>query len=332
MNLLVFLEIGADVRVPTQLDPHSGRVREEWLVRELDPGSARALDLALDLKARGQGITVTAVHIGPATSEQWLRSALARGCDGAIRLWDAEAAEAQAPAKAAIAAAAAKVAGFDLILAGSSGVMQGSGQFGVLLASRLGIATVTEVIDASLHTEARALEFTRELGAGFRERVHATLPLVATVAAGLGPTQTGPDQTDAVPRIPATALLAAQAAAIQVWSLADLGVPLNEVQRADQTLTASAPRLPRRRLHPLAAPSSSLPAFERILKLLQGSAERREGRVVRRPPEEIVAEVFELLRDEGWLDHLRTGREVPGGVAGDAAGDGVQGDAADDER
>lgn len=323
MNLLVFLEIGVDVRVPTQLDPHSGRVREEWLVRELDPGSARGLDLALGLKARGQGITVTAVHIGPATSEPWLRSALALGCDRAIRLWDAEADGARASAKAAVAAAAAKVVGFDLILTGSSGAVHSSGQFGVLLAARLGTATVTQVIDAGLLKQAQALEFTRDLGAGFRERVHAPLPLVATVAAGLGPTQTGPDQTEAASGIPATALLAAQAAAIQVWSLADLGIPLDEVQRADQTLKVGAPRLPRRRLHPLAAPSSSLPAFERVLKLLQGSVQRREGRVVRRPPEEVVAEVFELLRDEGWLDHLRTGQEVPGGgVAGDAAGNG----------
>ena len=43
MRILVLLEVGADVRIPPELDPRSGRVREEWLVRELDPASARAL-------------------------------------------------------------------------------------------------------------------------------------------------------------------------------------------------------------------------------------------------------------------------------------------------
>ncbi len=37
MRILVLLEVGADVRIPPELDPRSGRVREEWLVRELDP-------------------------------------------------------------------------------------------------------------------------------------------------------------------------------------------------------------------------------------------------------------------------------------------------------
>jgi hypothetical protein len=27
--------------------------------------------------------------------------------------------------------------------------------------------------------------------------------------------------------------------------------------------------------------------------------------VVRRPADEVAREVFEVLRDEGWLDHLR---------------------------
>ena len=34
---------------------------------------------------------------------------------------------------------------------------------------------------------------------------------------------------------------------------------------------------------------------------------RREGRVVRQPAEQTVEEIFEALRAEGWLDHLRAG-------------------------
>ena len=38
MRALVLLEVGADVRVPPDLDPRSGRVREDWLVPEVDAG------------------------------------------------------------------------------------------------------------------------------------------------------------------------------------------------------------------------------------------------------------------------------------------------------
>ena len=31
--------------------------------------------------------------------------------------------------------------------------------------------------------------------------------------------------------------------------------------------------------------------------------------MVRRPAEEVAQEVFEVLRDEGWLDHLRPGTD-----------------------
>lgn len=316
MKLLVFLQVGADVRVPPQCDPRSGRVREEWLVRELDPGSSRALDVALSLKAAGQGLEVTAMHLGPANAEPWLRGAIARGCASAVRVWDEEIAASRAAGKALIAAAAARAAGFDLILTGSCGVLRGSGQFGVLLAAHLGVPAVTRVTAVRVTEEARTLELTRALAYGFRERVAAELPFVATVTA-----EEVVPRADTEPAVPAAALLAAQLAALPVWSLADLGVPSDQPRRATETLEAGAIRALRPRLRALAAPDAALPAFERILKLVQGSVECREGRVVRKPADEVVEEIFTTLRDEGWLDHLRAGRETAGpAVGGDEAG------------
>ena len=122
MRVLVFLGTGVDVRVAPQRDPRSGRVREEWLVREVDPASARALDLALELKTAGSvvrdhdGVEVTVVHLGPEAHELWLQQALARGCDRAIRVWDEEAADLHAAGAAVVLAAAAQAAGFDVVL------------------------------------------------------------------------------------------------------------------------------------------------------------------------------------------------------------------------
>ncbi len=311
MKLLVFVEVGADVRIPPQSDPRSGRVRGEWLVRELDPAGTRALNLALAVKTAQPGVDVTVVHLGPAANEPWLRWVLARGCDRAARVWDEEAARARVAGKSLILAAAAQATGFDLLLCGAQGVLAASGQLGVLLAEHLGVRCVTQVVDIAPQvgaaeapgaTSAGRVELTRALEGGFRERVEAQLPVVATVAAGApaGGAVTSPD-------VPAAALLAAREAEVPVWDLADLGVPFDRIRQADEALRASEPRPLRPRLHPLPAPDPSLPAFDRILRLIEGVVQRRAGRVVRKPAEEIVEEVFQTLRDDGWLDHLRPG-------------------------
>ena len=317
MKVIVFLELGADMRIPPERDPRSGRVRTEWLVRETDPGSARALDLALGLKAAQPGIEVTAIHLGPQVAEPWLRQALARGCDRVVRIWDEEAAEVRAPGKAVILAAAAEAAGFDLALAGAMGVINGSGQLGILIAAHLGVPGVTQVVGIAPQHEtggrdvASSLEISRALDQGFRERVEAVLPVVVTVAADAST----PDATRPA-GISAAALLAAQEGEISVWDLADLGVPRERVRQADQPLRYGRPRPRRPRLHHLAAPESTLPAFDRILELVRGSVQTRQGRIVRQPPDAVVDEIFRTLKDEGWLDHLRPNR---GGVPG--AGD-----------
>lgn len=343
MRVLVLLGLGADVRIPPECDPRSGRIREEWLVREVDPGSGHALDLALGLKAAWSGVQVTVMHLGPSDSEAWLRRALARGADDAVRIWDAEIAGpggstvAGGPmvlhvaAKAVILAAAAQAAGFDLVLCGAAGVIDAGGQLGPLLAARLGLPCVTQVVDVvnpdladdgagdatgpvSAAAPAR-LELTRALDQGFRERVEAHLPVIVTITgtvpAGGASNGVAPAERHRPPAVTASALLGAQSAGITVWDLADLGVPAEDVRRAAGLLRYSRPRPRRPRLRLIAAPDPALPAFDRILQLIQGSVQQREGRVVRKTCDETVEEIFRTLRDEGWLDHLRPGPRSP---------------------
>ena len=308
MRVLVLLEVGADVRVRPDLDPRSGRLRTDWLVPELDPASDRALALAAALKA-DHGAEVTAVHLGAPAAESWLRAALARGADRAVRVWSEELEGATAPVKALVLAAAAQAAGFELLLAGTAGVLGGDGQVGVLLAARLGVPCVTQAVALTSPGDAAeaGVEVTRGLQRGFRERVAASLPLVVTVAADGAAPQAPPDPS-------AAARLAAQAATVTVWDIADLGVPREQLRRAGRALRHGPVRPARPRLHAIAAPDSSLSAFERILKLVEGSVKRRAGRVVRESPSATVDELFASLLAEGWLDHLRPdgGGAAPG--------------------
>ena len=159
MKVVILLDVAADVRIPPERDSRSGRVRAEWLVPEVDPASARALDLALALTAdRPERADRTVIHLGPSEHDSFLRQALARGCQRAVRIWDGEAAEARTAGKALILAAGAQAAGFDLVLTGSRGVIGCGGQVGVLLAAHVGVPCVTEVGAAALSADSRRLD------------------------------------------------------------------------------------------------------------------------------------------------------------------------------
>lgn len=314
-RVLVLLGWRPDVAVVPQLDVRSGRVREDWSVYDLDPASRAALDLALELKDLHPQVQVTALHLGPRGAEAWLRRALAWGCDRAVRVWCAEETEPgtaegasdtgglatiTAAGKAVILAAAAGACGFDLILTGAQGVVDGSGQLGLRLAGELGVLCVTGAVALKIGEDGdgHALEVRRRLEQGFEERVEATLPAVVTVAPAYGVPATRCQM------LSVAALLAAHSADIPVWALADLGIPEAKVRRAESQLVWGPPRARRPRLIPVAAPDQSLPAFDRILRLIEGSVRRREGRVVRLPADKVADKVFRTLKEEGWLDHL----------------------------
>lgn len=302
MRILVFLHMSADTRIPPERDARTGRVLHEWQVAQVNPADGRALDRALEIKAGSPGAEIVLVHLGSEEAEPWLREALARGADRAVRIWDAQAAEAGAQGAAVILAAAASTLGFDLALTGTAGDTYAGGQMGVLIAEHLGVPCTTQALAVDIPIGAsagrvHALEIarvTRGLARGFHESVEVTLPAVVTVAAG---------ESDAYGAA-MDELLRAQQRDIPVWSLGELGVPWESVREADGALVWGRLRPPRPRLHQLVSPDPSLPAFERIEQLVRGTVRRREGTVVQGSAEEVTEAVFRSLLDEGWLDHL----------------------------
>ena len=119
------------------------RSAHDWRIRQVDPAAQRALDLALGMKERASA-EVTLVHAGPAEAESWMRDEAARGCDGALRVWDGELAGAGTQVKAVALAAAAEGRGFDLVLTGAASLSSAGGQLGVLTAAHLGVPCITQ--------------------------------------------------------------------------------------------------------------------------------------------------------------------------------------------
>ena len=305
MRILVLQELAGDVTLRAQSDGLSDeryangeRSPDDWRIRQVDPAAQRALDLALDLKMKGPGVEVTLIHLGPEDAERWMRDEAARGCDGALRVWDGELAGAGTQVKALMLAAAARDCGFDLVLAGAVSVSSASGQLGVLTAGHLGVPCVTRAcaVEPAGASGPDSLVVARALAGGYRERVAVTLPAVVTVVPSAEP----PAHVAAL-----SGLLRAQAEEIPVWDLALLGVSREALQAAARPMRAGALRAPRPRWRPIATPDQSAPAFERILQLVAGTVHRRQAHVVRGTPDEIAAEIVATLSREGWLDHLR---------------------------
>jgi len=150
--------------------------REEYI---LGPDSKAALEAALRLKDAG-GAEVIALSLGKPRAEDALREALAMGCDAAYLLSDEAFDQADIPvATNVLAAAAHKLGGADLIVAGRESGDTSAGQIGSRLAEALNYAQVTDV--HALTGEPGAIQATRRWGSGYAT-VRATLPAVATVA------------------------------------------------------------------------------------------------------------------------------------------------------
>ena len=113
-----------------------------------------------------------------------------------------------------------------------------------------------------------------------------------------------PAEPDTTPP-PLTPLLAAHSRPIHVWDLSELGVPREEVRRADGSIRYGRLSTPRPMVRHVPAPDPAASAFERIGELVRGTVRRRDGHVSDRPVDELVEEVFLRLRDGGWLEHLR---------------------------
>jgi electron transfer flavoprotein beta subunit len=294
VRIVVVQRLAYDVQIPPLLDLRSGRVKPEWQVSEINPPDARALDLGLQLKRAHPGTQVTLLHVGPPEIEPWLREGLARGCDGALRIWEEELAPSREAEDAVVLAGAAGSCGYDLILLGGSHAGETGAQTAQLLAAELGVPCLEAALELRPAAETAWLEVTRALMGGFTERLEVRLPAVVAVG-GAGGEE----------RAPLASLLSAQSEAVTVWDLADIGLPWERVRQAGRALRYGRLDRPRPGLRRVPAPDSSLPAFERIQQLLQGTTKRRKGRLIRGTGEELAEEVFQALLSEGWLDHLR---------------------------
>jgi electron transfer flavoprotein beta subunit len=199
----------------------------EWELNEWDTFS---LEAALQLRDQAGAGEVVAVTVGDDEAEQGLLSALAKGADRGLRIWDDGLADADALAVASVLAVAVGRESPDLVLCGVQSSDAVNSATGIALAGHLGLPHVAVV--KAIELDGSTLTVQRELEGGLVELLRISPPALLTIQTGINE-----------PRYATLrAIKQAREKPLAVESLADVGLDVDRV--------AAAAGAHRRRLKP----------------------------------------------------------------------------------
>jgi electron transfer flavoprotein beta subunit len=184
----------------------------DGLLSELDE---YAVEAALKL-AEGADGSVTVLTMGPQRAADAIRRALQMGADAGVHVLDDALHGSDAPATSRVLAAAIGTLEYDLVLTGMASTDGTLGVVPAMLAERLGLPQVT--LAERLTVEGRIVRIERD-GDTQAEVIEANLPAVAGVT----------DHANE-PRYPSfKGIMAAKRKPVTTLTLADLGIPAEEV-------------------------------------------------------------------------------------------------------
>lgn len=290
MKIIVCLKEVIDPALSLDCGLRNRVVFKEGLPLKLNPNDAAALAMALGLKSAqaGTSVEITVISIGMKRVESYLRNGLALGADKAIRIWGEEFDGLSAYQKAKLLSGAVKLLGADLIFTGSRSLDTGNSQVGLLMAGWLGLPCVSEVVSIELNAEQNSVILIKNIGRGEREKIQCSLPAVLTVR-GEGK----------LPYASLERLIESKYCEVTLLSPVDLGITATGL-KDDPTMVNS---LTQPRPKPVKVPplDTSLPAFYRVLQLLEGGISRRKGRMLTGSSDELAEQLFELFIAEGVI-------------------------------
>jgi electron transfer flavoprotein beta subunit len=226
MNIIVTVKQTFDTEAKIALDS-AGNIDGAGVNLVINPYDEFAIEEALKLKEQFGG-EVTVVSVGGEQATESVRTALAMGCDKAVRIDDPALANADEWALAEALAKAVAQLPYDLVLSGRIAVDDGSSQVAVRLAEVLGIPSVSSILELKIDGDTATV--TREIDGG-TELIEVKLPVLLTAQKGLNE-----------PRLPSMrGIMGAKKKEIAVKSLADIGLDANEATPKMSVLKYSLP-------------------------------------------------------------------------------------------
>ncbi|GGK19286.1 electron transfer flavoprotein subunit beta [Pilimelia terevasa] len=221
MNIVVLVKQVPDSGAERTLradDNTVDRAAADNVINEMDE---YAIEEALQLQEAGGG-EVTILTMGPERAAESIRKALSMGPDGAVHVTDEALAGSCALATSRVLAAALRELNPDLVLCGAESTDGRVQVMPHMLAERLGMAALTGA--RKLTVDGDTLTVERQTDEGY-EVVTAATPAVVSVW-----------DTINEPRYPSfKGIMAAKKKPVRTVSLADLGIPAEEVGAAGAT-------------------------------------------------------------------------------------------------
>ncbi|WP_019995454.1 electron transfer flavoprotein subunit beta/FixA family protein [Aureimonas ureilytica] len=175
MKVLVTAKRVIDYNVKVRVKPDGSGVDLANVKMSMNPFDEISVEEAIRLKEKGIASEVVVVSVGPAKSEETLRTALAMGADRAILVQTDDPVEPLAVAKIVKGVVEAEAAG--LVIVGKQAIDDDSNQTGQMLAALLGWAQGTFASKVEV-ADGKAM-VTREVDGG-SQTVELTLPAVVT--------------------------------------------------------------------------------------------------------------------------------------------------------
>src|SRR5262245_32875985 len=189
------------------------RAGVDGLLSELDEN---AVEAALTIAENAGDSEVTVLTIGPEQAMDAVKKALQMGADAGVHVVDDAIHGSDAPATSLVLAKALGRLEHDLVVFGMESTDGTMGVLPAMVAERLGLPAVT--LGSDVAVDGQTVRIRRD-GDTASDTVEGTLPLVLSV-------------TDAAnePRYPSfKGIMAAKKKPVQTWSLADLGVPPEQI-------------------------------------------------------------------------------------------------------
>ena len=179
MNILVCISHVPDTTSKIAVGPDGTSMNPAGVKFILNPYDEFAIEEGLRLKEKFSG-TVTTVTVGPETSKEILRTALAMGSDTAVIIKDDSKSDSYVVASSI--ADMARESAYDVVIFGRQSIDFDSFAVPVMVAEMLGWPNISMV--SSLNIEGHNITAERDVEGG-KETVTATLPCVISAQKGL---------------------------------------------------------------------------------------------------------------------------------------------------
>lgn len=243
-----------------KVDPVTKRIVREGVKSIINPYDLYAIEEGIRLKERFGGETYV-ISMGPSQAESAIREAIGMGIDYGILLSDKRFAGSDTLATSyTLSLAIKKIGGFDIIICGRETLDGSTGQVGPGIAEHLGIPYITYV-SKIMNIENGEIQCKRLMEDHY-EIIKTKLPVLITVIKEINE-----------PRIPSLKnMLRAKKIEIPVWTADDLN---GEEKNFGQD----------------GSPTRVIDVWTQTIK--------KEGRIVKGEPEEVVEEIIKELKKIG---------------------------------